>query len=110
MKKIRTKNNRKNNKMKRISMSVCWHRDSFHLRICLLRLRSGGGYPRSPGLGKEEESPICGHLAPEKKKQVKSAVRYRVFEATPAPEKKKQVKSAVKYWVIGSVTTPEKKK
>ena len=39
---------------------------------------------------------VCISLAPEKKKRVKSAVRYRVASTAPAPEKKKQVESAVR--------------
>ena len=53
---------------------------------------------------------IRDYLASEKKKQAKSAVMYRVSEATQTPENKKQVKSAVMYRVSRRVTPPEKKK
>ena len=39
---------------------------------------------------------VCISLAPEKKKQVESAARYRVARPDPTPEKKKQVESAVR--------------
>ena len=48
--------------------------------------------------------------APEKKKQVKSEVMYRITVSGMAPEKKKQVKSEVMYRITVSGTTPEKKK
>ena len=53
---------------------------------------------------------LYGRVTPKQKKQVKSAVKYRVSKADEAPEKKKQVKSAVKYRVSKAEETPEKKK
>ena len=53
---------------------------------------------------------VCTSLAPEKKKQVESVVRYRVASPAPAPEKKKRVESAVRYRVTGADPAPEKKK
>ena len=53
---------------------------------------------------------VCISLAPEKKKQAESAVRYRVARSALTPEKKKQAESAVRYRVTGSDPAPEKKK
>ena len=53
---------------------------------------------------------LYGRVTPEQKKQVKSAVKYRVSKAEEALEKKKQVKSAVRCRVTKAKETPEKKK
>ena len=49
-------------------------------------------------------------MTPEKKKQAKSAVKYRVTGGVTTPEKKKQAKSAVRYRVSERITAPESKK
>lgn len=53
---------------------------------------------------------VCISLAPEKKKQAESAVRYRVARSDPAPEKKKQAEFAARYRVASPALAPEKKK
>ena len=106
MKKIRTKNNRKNNRMKRISMLVYWHRDFLICRDDCCGCGQVPGNRRCNGPGKEEASQIRGHVvsnrrcnAPENKKQAESAVRYWATGSVTPPEKKKQAKSVVRYRV-----------
>ena len=53
---------------------------------------------------------IRDHLASEKKKQAKSAVKYWAIGSVTTQEKKKQAKSVVRYRMPGRVTAPEKKK